>query len=244
VKNRFQRDPLSMQVVYDAENPPMNTPRRRPFCVSSLRLTAEPIAVGLSRAFIRQTLRGWQLTDHIEVAELVVSELVTNAVKSSGVTTPDPKMRSITAQHIIGVQLRLVGASLYVEVWDRGDGSPVLPQQSPDAEGGRGLFLVESVSRRWGVHRPAVGGKTVWAELSLTAPVNPPLQGEGLPRRDPGTHGPVAGEELEQVDIALMQRVLDGLRSAHRRGMEALAMIGRGTLLSPRGGEPRRTVKT
>jgi anti-sigma regulatory factor (Ser/Thr protein kinase) len=193
-------------------------------CVSSIRLAAVLTAVSLSREFVRQTLRLWQLADQIDSAELVVSEIVTNAVKSTGIAEPKPTWSMVKAEHIIGVQLRLVGASLYVEVWDRGDGSPVIPEQTLDAEGGRGLFLVESVSRRWGIHRPAVGGKTVWSELSLTEPVNPPLRGEGLPLRDPGTHGPVAGEELELMDIALMQRVLDGLREAHRRDSEAIAV--------------------
>jgi anti-sigma regulatory factor (Ser/Thr protein kinase) len=181
-------------------------------CVSNIRLVAVLTAVGLSREYVRQTLRLWQVAEQIDSAELVVSELVTNAVKSIGITEPSPKWERVTAQHVIGVQLRLVGASLYVEVWDRGDGSPVVPQQSADAEGGRGLFLVESVSKRWGIHRPSVGGKTVWAELSLTGPGNPLLLTNGLPRRDPGAHGPLAGEELELVDIALVQRVVEGLR--------------------------------
>jgi hypothetical protein len=71
---------------------------------------------------------------------------------------------------------------------------------------------VEALSERWGIYRPAVGGKIVWSELTLTEPVKPPLLTEELPVRDPGSHGPVAGSRLELVDIALVQRVLDGLR--------------------------------
>jgi anti-sigma regulatory factor (Ser/Thr protein kinase) len=174
-------------------------PAPKCLCVSSIRLDAVLTAVSLSREFIRQTLRLWQLADQIDSADLVVSELVTNAIKSK-------------AHHVIGVQLRLAGASLYVEVWDRGDGSPVIPEQTLDAEGGRGLFLVGSISKRWGIHRPAVGGKTVWSELPLTEPVHPPLLKDGRPLCDPGGHGPEAGPEWELVDIALVQRVVDGLR--------------------------------
>lgn len=192
--------------------------------VSSIRLAAVLTAVSVSRAFIRQTLATWQLADQIDGAEVVVSELVTNAIKSTGITDPSPRWTAKRAEHIIGVQLRLVGTSLYVEVWDRGDGAPEIPEQSLDAEGGRGLFLVESLSTRWDIYRPAVGGKIIWAELALPAPVNKPLLAEGLPLRDPGSHGPVAGAALELVDMALMQRVLDGLREGHRRDIEAVAV--------------------
>jgi hypothetical protein len=120
------------------------------------------------------------------------------------------------AHHVIGVQLRLVGAGLYVEVWDSGDGSPVVPEQRLDAEGGRGLFLVECLSEWRGICRPAVGGKIIWAELTLTTPVRVPLLVEALPPRDPGSHGPMVGGALELVDMALMQRALKGFCSMPR----------------------------
>jgi anti-sigma regulatory factor (Ser/Thr protein kinase) len=198
-------------------------PTPRNLSVSSIRLAAVLMAVSLSREFIRQTLAAWQLTDQIDSAEMIVSELVTNAVKTAGITDPKPTWNMIKAHHIIGVQLRLVDASLYVEVWDRGSGAPVVPEQSLDAEGGRGLFLVEALSKQWDVYRPTVGGKVIWAELVLDEPVNPPLLKEALPLHDPGAHEPVAGEELELVDMALMQRVLDGLPLA-QRDIEAMAV--------------------
>lgn len=180
--------------------------------VSSIRLAAVLTAVSLSREFIRHTLTTWQLSDHIESAELVVSEPATNAIKETGVTDPSPKGKDIRARHVIGVQLRAVGTGLYVEVWDRADGTPVIPEQSLDAEGGRGLCLVEALSERWDIYRPAVGGKIIWAELSLTEPVNPLLLDKKLPQSEPGSHGSLAGSELELVNLALRQRALDGLR--------------------------------
>lgn len=182
---------------------------------SSIRLAAVLTAVGLSREFVRQTLRQWRLPDQIDGAALVVSELVTNAVKSTGITDATPKWEDVRAQHIVGVQLRAVGASLFVEVWDRGDGAPVIQEQTLDAEGGRGLFLVESLSRRWGIHRPAVGGKVVWSELALTSALNPLPPGELTPRCGSGGRGRVAGAEYERAEAALAQRVVDdGRRSA------------------------------
>jgi anti-sigma regulatory factor (Ser/Thr protein kinase) len=189
-------------------------------CVSHTRLAAVLTAVGLSREFVRQTLRLWQLADHVDTAELIVSELVTNAVKETGVTDPSPTWEMVKAHHIIGVQLRLVNTSLYVEVWDRGSGSPEIPEQSLDTEGGRGLYLVESLSKQWDICRPAVGGKVVWAELLLDKPVNPSLFVEVLPLCNPGTHSPVAGEESDLVDTALMERAVNGLDSVCPLGME------------------------
>jgi len=171
-------------------------------------------AVGRSREFIRQTLGDWQVPDQIDIAEVVVSELVTNAVKGTRTSTRTRTSSTDAAAECedIGVQLRAMDTELYVEVWDAGDGSPVIPEQTLDAEGGRGLFLVEALSRRWGVYRPVVGGKIVWSELALAEPVKLPSLIEELPVHDPGGHGPVVGSRLEPVDIALVQRVLDGLR--------------------------------
>ncbi|MFC4033072.1 ATP-binding protein [Streptomyces polygonati] len=177
-------------------------PRTR--VVSGIRLAAVLTAVGLSRSFIRHTLTNWQLGEQIDVAELVVSELVTNAVKSTGNTDQQRQREDISAHQLIGVQLRMMNTCLYVEVWDSADGSPVIPEQSPDSEGGRGLFLVESLCTRWDISRPAAGGKIVWAELPLTAPV--------------------ACNELEPVDIALMQQVLDATCLAHRDRIETVAV--------------------
>lgn len=135
----------------------MSAPGQSGRYVASLRLDAVYAAVGLARGFIRRTLAAWQLPEQIDGAELVGSELVTNAVKMSGQA----------GGRVVGLQLRVLGAGLYVEVWDRESGVPVIPAQSPDAEGGRGLFLVEALSTRWDVYRPAAGGKVVWSELPL-----------------------------------------------------------------------------
>jgi anti-sigma regulatory factor (Ser/Thr protein kinase) len=180
--------------------------------VSSIHLAAVLTAVSLSRAFVRQTLATWQLSDQIDSAELVVSELVTNTVKSTGFPDGQPKRQDITAQHIIGVQLRVVDARLYVEVWDRGDGTPAIPEQSLDAEGGRGLFLVASLSRRWDIYRPAVGGKVTWAELALTEPVRPPVPSRVTTLDAPDVQGPEAGVEVKRANLAFTQRFLGGVR--------------------------------
>lgn len=144
-------------------------------------------------------------------ALLVVSELVTNAVKATGPKTPEPKWTDVTAEHIFGVQLRVEGLSLYVEVWDAGREVLAARTPAPDDEGGRGLLLVQTVATRWGTYRPAAGGKIVWAELGLSS--EPVLATRVLPLRVPEQLRVPPGKAKERVETALMQRVLDGLRA-------------------------------
>ncbi|MFI6081320.1 ATP-binding protein [Streptomyces sp. NPDC051217] len=144
---------------------------------------------------------------------MVVSELVTNGVKATGPRTPHRKWTDVTAEHILGVQLRLDGLSLYVEVWDSGREAPAARTPTIDDEGGRGLLLVQTLAKRWGTYRPPAGGKIVWAELAL--PVAPSLTTDvpPLPHRAPAHLRVPPGKVREQVETALMRRVLDGLRT-------------------------------
>ncbi|MDT0307732.1 SpoIIE family protein phosphatase [Streptomyces sp. DSM 44917] len=112
---------------------------------------AERHMVREARHQVRETLRDWGLTALADRAELLVSELVTNAVR-----------------HARGpVGLRMVhGPTLLVEVTDPDPAPPRERTAAPEDEGGRGLPLVARESRRWGSRRvPA--GKTVWFELGL-----------------------------------------------------------------------------
>lgn len=145
-----------------------------PLLAASLRLTAVPMAVTCSRMFVRHTLNRWNLQAQEENATLVTSELVTNAVKASGITDPDPKPWQIKAEHVIAVQLRVLHSSLYVEAWDRTPEAPVRRNPDPDTEGGRGLLLVEALAKQWDVYDSPVGGKVIWAELPLGVSAEPP----------------------------------------------------------------------
>ncbi|MFE0365404.1 ATP-binding protein [Streptomyces griseoaurantiacus] len=145
-----------------------------PLLAASLRMTAVPSAVACSRKFVRHTLKRWQLEEHADEAMLIMSELVTNAVKASGITALKPKPWQIKAEHVIGIQLRAIEASLYADVWDRTAAAPVRRNPMLDAESGRGLVLVESLAKQWDVFRPRSGGKVVWAELPLGMAVEEP----------------------------------------------------------------------
>ncbi|WP_258044162.1 ATP-binding protein [Streptomyces sp. SM11] len=181
--------------------------------VSRIYLVATASAVSVSRAFVRATLDHWKLDDHAPDCSLVVSELVSNAVKATGFYGRDPKPWEVTTHHVIAVQLRAMGDALYVEVWDRSHLVPV-PQPTDDtAEGGRGLHLVEALVKDWGTYWPPAGGKIVWAMLPLPTLPSPALDGSTLVLRIPEGFNPPPGPTKEQAATALMQRVLDGLRN-------------------------------
>lgn len=115
----------------------------------------DPGAVRSARAAVRGRLRSWGLDEIGDVTALLVSELVTNALRHA--TGP------------IGVRLvRSGGATpcLLVEVSDTLPDPPRERTADSDAENGRGLQLVAHSSRRWGT-RPADTGKTVWFELAV-----------------------------------------------------------------------------
>ncbi|MGW2579858.1 SpoIIE family protein phosphatase [Streptomyces virginiae] len=114
-------------------------------------LDPEETAPGRARRFARRALTRWGLEELSDSLELLVSEVVTNAVRYAE--------RPVT--------LRLLRTDvLRCEV---GDDSPQLPRQRrarDTDEGGRGLFLVNRMARRWGATRLS-SGKVVWFELSL-----------------------------------------------------------------------------
>nr|WP_225446755.1 SpoIIE family protein phosphatase [Streptacidiphilus sp. PB12-B1b] len=119
-------------------------------------LTADPSAPSRARRLVRSTLTGWGVPDLSDVAELLVSELVTNAVRYS--------------QAPIGLRL-LKDRMLLVEVSDPLPDPPQQRQAARTDEGGRGLELVHSLADRWGT-RVEGAGKVVWFEQSL--PSAPP----------------------------------------------------------------------
>ena len=137
----------------------------------TLRLAALPTAPHLARIFVTTTARQWQVNPLcIEVAELLVSELVTNAVKQTGRFEGPPTPRPTERVAVVIVRVRLTdGALLRLDVWDHDQSPPVLAEQDEAAETGRGLFLVDALAQRWGCDSPAgcgMNGKVVWAEVA------------------------------------------------------------------------------
>jgi anti-sigma regulatory factor (Ser/Thr protein kinase) len=130
-------------------------------------LPARYEAVGDARRFTRRTLDRWELDDRFDDVCLVVSELVTNALRHA-----TPTSGTHTAEHDPPVRLHLMRWTerLVCAVRDPSRDSPVA-RDSDDfsAESGRGLFLVDSFSDSWGWHPMTgmLGGKVVWALFRL-----------------------------------------------------------------------------
>src|SRR5215469_2758476 len=132
---------------------------------SHLELGAFPTAVPCARLHARLVLAEWGLEILGEPIELVVSELVTNAVQASaGLITSRYQGRWRPGLPPIRLWLRSDRKRVLVQVWDGNDQMPHRQELAPDAEHGRGLLLVESLSAAWGAFAPErPGGKVVWA---------------------------------------------------------------------------------
>ncbi len=120
--------------------------------VTTWDVPSDPAAVADTRAQVLEQLAEWRLHDLAFTAELVVSELVTNAIRYG----------------LPPVQLRLIrDTSLICEVSDGSSTAPHLRRARTFDEGGRGLLLVAQLTQRWGTRHRA-DGKTIWAELDVT----------------------------------------------------------------------------
>ncbi|MEU8438062.1 SpoIIE family protein phosphatase [Streptomyces sp. NPDC029216] len=115
-------------------------------------LPSDPSVVADARRYTTDQLTAWELDEASFVAELVVSELVTNAIRYG-----EPP-----------IQLRLIheNNTLICEVSDASSTAPHMRRARTFDEGGRGLLLVAQLAQRWGT-RHAATGKTIWAEQSL-----------------------------------------------------------------------------
>lgn len=119
-----------------------------------LELIARPAAVPSARRHARELVLEWERDDLAETAEHVVSELVTNAVQAA----------SDLAPAAVWLSLAYAGDNVSVRVWDACGDMPVRQEAGTESEHGRGLMLVDVLSREWGVDRDR-SGKTVWALL-------------------------------------------------------------------------------
>ncbi|MFF0410831.1 SpoIIE family protein phosphatase [Kitasatospora sp. NPDC004745] len=119
--------------------------------IATLQLTGDLAMVAHSRRFTRETLTEWGLGPLADWAELLTSELITNALVHAGSPT----------------QLRLFcNRSLTVEVADQEGEGPRIRRARAEDEGGRGIHLVNELAHRWGSRRTG-DGKVVWFELEL-----------------------------------------------------------------------------
>jgi len=131
--------------------------------ISYLELATMPSAPFWARRQTRAALRSWQFwPETIDTAELLVSELVTNAVRYASPETPHHAGK--IAQ--ISLTLRHIGDRLIIEVSDPDPRPPMLAEPELEAEGGRGLMLVRALSKEWNYYLPPSGGKVVYCVLA------------------------------------------------------------------------------
>jgi anti-sigma regulatory factor (Ser/Thr protein kinase) len=129
---------------------------------SHLELAARPEAVRPARQHAMSAVRRWRLDALADTAELLVSELVTNAVLASA------SQPTAAAEPRIRFWLASDRRQLMIHVWDPDrHRRPVTRDAWPDAETGRGLLLVTALSAQWGCYAPdGHSGKIVWALCS------------------------------------------------------------------------------
>ncbi|MFC9329236.1 SpoIIE family protein phosphatase [Kitasatospora sp. NPDC057015] len=141
--------------------------------IAEREVPSDPAAVADVRAWITATLDRWDLADLAFGTELVLSELVTNAIRYG---SPPVRVRLLRDR------------SLICEVADGSSTSPHLKYAATTDEGGRGLFLVAQLTERWGT-RYTSQGKIIWAEQPLPTPAESP-DGTESPDRKRGEPEP------------------------------------------------------
>ncbi|MFC9240366.1 SpoIIE family protein phosphatase [Streptomyces decoyicus] len=125
--------------------------------LAAWEIPADPSAVGEARRTAAGQLREWGLDELAFSTELIVSELVTNALRHASAP----------------IGLRMIRArELICEVSDASSTSPHLRHARTTDEGGRGLFLIARYAQRWGT-RYTAEGKIIWAELPLGTTPDP-----------------------------------------------------------------------
>ncbi len=117
-----------------------------------IRLASDKTAPRRARDFLAAACASWDAHRFTEVGGLVLSELVSNAVRH--------------ADGDVEVLLQLSDGRLLIEVGDRGDGLPAVVPPSLRTIGGNGLDIVSRLVESWGVTPDPRGGKRVWCVLA------------------------------------------------------------------------------
>jgi anti-sigma regulatory factor (Ser/Thr protein kinase) len=131
--------------------------------VRRISLVASPSAPFWARRHARASLQCWRMSaETIDTAELLVSELVTNAVKFANPALEGAGRHLLSRLGVIDVAVRYRPGWILIEVTDSDPRPPVAAGADLEAEGGRGLLLVEALSEQWSWTLLPGGRKTVF----------------------------------------------------------------------------------
>jgi anti-sigma regulatory factor (Ser/Thr protein kinase) len=142
----------------------------RPVDAGMLALAALPTSPFWARRYTRSFLdscRGMTRST-AETAELLVSELVTNAVRFAGDPPRTLQYSERMNVSLIALSLRHFREGLLIEVYDASGNPPIWSSAGDDAESGRGLMLVDALSKEWSYFYPSGGGKVVYCYVEIT----------------------------------------------------------------------------
>ena len=149
-------------------------PRRpgepRALDAGTFALAMLPTSPFWARRYIRQFLgscRGISI-DAADTAELLVSELVTNAVRYASAPAPAHQHFHRVNAGMIWLSVRHFSEVLLIEVFDTDANPPVLAGATEDAENGRGLLIVDALAKEWSYFFPPGGGKVVYCLLEAS----------------------------------------------------------------------------
>ncbi|HUZ22338.1 MAG TPA: ATP-binding protein [Streptosporangiaceae bacterium] len=135
---------------------------------AQIDLAALPSASFWARRHVQAILKQWQMSrEAVETAELLASELVTNAVRFAADPSgrwPHPNPGNVA---YISMTLRHIPGLLVIEVSDQNMNVPEVKDSDLDSEGGRGLMLVQALSKEWSYYFPRLGWKTVYCVISI-----------------------------------------------------------------------------
>jgi len=142
----------------------------RPMDAGAFALVTLPTSPFWARRYTRFFLDSCQGISEgtAETAELLVSELVTNAVRFAGDPARTLRYSERANASLISLSLRHFREGLLIEVYDTDNNPPIRSQADDYAENGRGLMLVDALSKEWSYFFPPGGGKVVYCFLEIT----------------------------------------------------------------------------
>jgi hypothetical protein len=135
--------------------------------LNCLRLAALPTAVSTARQHAELLLARWDMVGLADTTKQIVSELVTNSVKTVGIVDEAPSWSDLRERlTTICLCLYRCPSGVVVEVWDSESRPPKRREANESDESERGIQLVEALSKQWGYRWWTTGGKWMWCELT------------------------------------------------------------------------------